>query len=197
MALMAFLGSGGVMGQLDEGVPGKDLVEPWNRVKAVVLSLPDTFGIVAESDKRSRLDGKLSQLDERLAALQSQEESVAVSIASNPGFAYDASLRSEQMSKQVSEIEESFDALLTELTLSDRPDVVAARASVASLRQLLHDTQRFERDVWRAIASGGRNEIQALAGRWWAGAMSVESVRVAIAEVRRQRAPAPGSEGRN
>jgi hypothetical protein len=194
---MAMLGSGGVMAQLDEAVPGKDLVEPWNRVKAVVLSLPDSFRTVAEPDKRSRLDRKLSQLDDRLAALQAQEESVAVSIASNPGFAYDAALRSEQMSKQVSEIEESFDALLTELMLGDRPDVVAAQASLASLRQLLHENHRFERDVWRAIGSGGKNEIQALAARWWAGATSVESVREAIADVRQGLSAAPGTEGRN
>jgi hypothetical protein len=58
---------------------------------------------------------------------------------------------------------------------------VATQESLAALRRILEDKNRLERDVVRALGSGSKNEIQALASRWWAGAQSVEEVRGAVA----------------
>jgi hypothetical protein len=197
MLSVALLGAGQVLAQLDQGVSAKDLVDPWARAQAVLLSLGPSLDAVVEPDQRAELDAKLSKLGDQLAALQSKQETVAIQIASNPAFAYDAAVSSAEMSEQVSEVEEGFDSLFGDLMLRERPDVRAMQQSIESLRQVLRDKNRFERDVQRAIASGGRNEIQALAARWWTGAEGIGGVREAIAEVRRRLAAPSGGQRPN
>jgi len=197
LLFIAIVRSGDASAQLDQAVSGKDLIDPWTRAKAVVLSLAPLFDTLADQDKRSQVDRELSRLDDELSRLQSQEETVAIRIVSNPAFAYDASLSSSDMSILLSEIEASFDLLFRDLMVRQRPDVQAMQDSLASLRRLLSNKNSLERDVVRAIASGGRNEIQALAGRWWASAESVGSVREAISDLRRRLAAPPNDEKRN
>jgi hypothetical protein len=197
LALIAILRSGDAMAQLDQAISGKDLLDPWIRAKAVMLSVAPLLDTLAEPDKRPQVEPQLTKLDDELSKLQSHEETVAIRIVSNPAFVYDASLSSSDMSTQVSEIEASFDLLFRDLMVHQRSDVRAMQESLASLRRLLSNRNSLERDVVRAIASGGRNEIQALAARWWDGAESVGSVREAISDLRRQLAAPPNDEKRN
>ncbi|HTS55006.1 MAG TPA: hypothetical protein VMH26_17175 [Burkholderiales bacterium] len=190
LACIAVLAPGDATAQLDQAISDKDLTDPWIRAKAVVLSLAPLLGALAEPDNL-QVDSVLGQLDDQLAKLQEQEESAAIRIASNPAFAYDASLSAADMADQVSQIDQSFDSLFRDLMVRQRADVQAMQASLASLRRLLSDKNSLERDVVRAIAAGGKNEIQALAGRWWAASESVGSVREAISTVRRQLAAQP------
>ena len=197
LMFIAILRWGGAIAQLDQAISGKDLVDPWMRAKAVVLSLAPLFDTLADHDKRSQIDSQLSKLDDEVSKLQSQQENLAIRIVSNPAFVYDASLSSTEMSEKVSDIEKSFDSLFRDLMVRERPDLQAIQESLASLRQLLSDKNRFERDVIRAVASGSKNQIQALAGQWWDSAESVGSVREAISDVRRKLAASPSDERRN
>lgn len=185
-ALAAALVSTAAQAQMDQAIPASALVDPWIAAKAVVVTLPNLFDHLGEAEQRSALDRKLGELDDRLAELVSRQEAVAISIASNPSFVYDAPASSDRMSAQVIEIEQTFDALFGDLKVRERPDVRAAQASLNALRRLLSDKNALEHDVMNAVASGSRNLIQALAGRWWAGAESVRDVRDALIEVRRR-----------
>jgi len=189
--LVAMVQSSAVLAQLDQAISDKDLLDPWSRTAAVALSLPRLLDAVVEPGRRAEIDRELDRLDDGLSRLRAQLETVAVRIAADPSFSYDASLRSFEMSAQVAEIETSFDALSNDLSIGEREDVRAARESIDGLRQILSRRNPFERDVLRALASGGRNEIQALAARWWNAAEAVASVRDAIAQMRTRPADAP------
>ncbi len=195
IALIAMLSAGKALAQLDQAIPAKDLVEPWDRAREVLLSRAHLFDAVDEQN-RQRLDRELSALDDELSNLQSQEETVAIQIVSNPAFAFDVSLSSDQMSTQVSKIGKTLDVLFCDLMVCRRPDVLAVQESLDSLRQGLSDKNRLERDVLRALGSGSKNEIQALAARWWAGSESVGSLREAVVNMRRELALPPSDERR-
>ena len=197
MVCVAILSWGEAAAQLDQAITDKDLVDPWSRAKAVVLSLAGPIDTSVAHQQREQLDRDLSRLEDELAALQSQQETVAIRIVSNPAFVYDTSVSSREMSTQVAEIEASFDSLLGDLMVRQRPDVVAMQASLAALRRILEDKNRLERDVVRALGSGSKNEIQALASRWWAGAQSVEEARGAVADMRRRLAVPASDDRRN
>lgn len=181
MVCLAILSWSEATAQLDQAITGKDLIEPWNRAKAVVLSLAALIDTSVAQDQREQLVRDLSKLEDELAALQAQQETVAIRIVSNPAFVYDTSVSSREMATQVAEIAASLDSLLGDLMVRERPDAVATQESLAALRRILEDKNRLERDVVRALGSGSKNEIQALASRWWAGAQSVEEVRGAVA----------------
>lgn len=197
VAFVAILGPGKATAQLDQGLSDQDLIGPWLRAKAVVLSLAPLLGSSTANDQRGRLDADLSKLADELSKLQTELEKVAIRIVTVPEFAYDADHKSSELSGQVLDIEKSFDALFGELKIRKRPDVQAMQSSIASLSQILKHTDRFERDVVRAIASGGKNEMQALAGQWWRVGESVEGVKLAVEDVRRRPAAPPDSERRD
>ncbi len=185
IGLIAMLSSGNAVAQLDQGISTQDLVDPWDRAREILLSLTQSLGSFGEQDRR-RFERELNVLDDELLQLQSHEETVAIRIASNPGFAFDVSVSSDQMSKQVSEIGMRLGLLLCDLRVCRRADVLAMQESLDALRQSLSDKNRLERDVFRALGSGGKNEIQALAVRWWAGSESVGRLREAVATMRRE-----------
>ena len=198
MALfIAILGLGEAMAQVDQAISDKDLIDPWVRAKAVVLSLAPLLDSSAADDQRTRLDADLSKLVDELSELQAELEKVAIRIVAVPEFAYDAAHKSSELSAQVADIEKSFDALFGELKIQERPDVRAMQASVDSLRQILSRTDRFERDVVRAIASGSKNEMQTLAGRWWKVSESVEGVKLAVEGLLQRPAATPDNERKN
>jgi hypothetical protein len=189
MVLAAIVQSSAAVAQLDQAVSDKDLLDPWSRTSAVVRSLPPL--LEAQPGRQAQIDRELDQLDDGLSRLHAQLETVAVRIAADPSFSYDASLRSFELSTQVSEVGTSFDALSNDLSIGERADVRAARESIDGLRQILFRRNPFERDVLRTLGSGSKNEIQALAKRWWDAAEAVASVRDAIAQVRTRPADAP------
>jgi hypothetical protein len=193
---MGILGLGKATAQVDYGLSDQDLIAPWLRAKAVVLSLAPLLDGPTGNDQRRRLDADLSKLADELSKLQAELEKVAIRIVSVPEFAYDAAHESSELSAQVLDIEQSFDALFGELKIRERPDIRAMQGSIDSLRTSLYNTARFERDVVRAIGSGSKNEMQALAGRWWRVGESVEGVKLAVEGLRPRPAAAFDSERR-
>jgi chromosome segregation ATPase len=193
-AFIATLGLENATAQVDKGLSDQELIDPWQRAKAVVISLAPLLKATAAKEQRGRLDAELSKLDEQLSELQTELEKVAIRIVTVPEFAYEASNKSSELSAQVLEIEKSFDALFAELNIRERSDVQAMQSSMSSLRQTLDKQERFERDMVRAIASGSKNEMQALAGQWWRVGESVEGVKVAVRDLRAQPATATSSE---
>jgi hypothetical protein len=180
LALVATVGLGDAPAQFDQTLSEQELIDPWLRAKAVVLSLAPLLDAAATNDQRGRLDADLSKLGDELSGLQSELEKVAIRIVTVPEFAYEAGHKSSELSAQVLDVEKSFDSLFGELKIRERPDVQAMQSSIGSLRQVLYKQERFERDVVRAIASGSKNEMQALAGQWWKVGENVEGVKAAV-----------------
>jgi len=196
LVIVAILQSIAAWAQIDQEISDQDLLDPWKRASAVVLSLAQSLDAVAEPVPRAQIEHELDLLDAGLSRLQSQQETVAVRIAADPSFSYDASVQSSEMSTLVAEVAASFDALLSDLSVGDRPDVVATRESIGRLRRILYERNHLERDVVRALGAGGRHEIQALAARWWDAAEAVGSVKDAIAKLRGRLTATP-DHGRN
>ena len=197
VAFIAILRPGLATAQMDQGLSDQELIDPWLRAKAVVLALAPLLDAPAASDQRGRIDAELSKLVAELSTLQAELEKVAIRIVAVPEFTYEASNKSSELSAQVLDIEKSFDTLFDELKIRERPDVQAMQSSIDALRQILAKPDRFERDVVRAIASGSKNEMQALAGQWWRVGESVEGVKLAVEALRTRTAAAPGSERRD
>jgi len=173
-----------------QAITERDLTQPWIHATAALRSLVPASPKQSAND-RSELDRQLSRLDDELAALQAQEEKTAIRIVAVPEFVYGAAESSAEMSAQVAEISQRFDALFRNAGLQDHPDVRAMQTSLAALQRLLADRNALEADVIRAVGSGSRNLIQALAGQWWNGAESVSSAQQAVSELRRQLQSAP------
>jgi hypothetical protein len=197
LAIIASLAAGKATAQFDQGLSDQDLIDPWLHARLVVLSLTPLLETQTADDQRERLEMALSKLADQLSQLQTELEKVAIRIVTVPEFAYDAAHKSSELSTQVLDIEKSFDGLLEKLQVRERPDVRAMQGFIDSLGKTLHNGDRFERDVVRAIASGSRNEMQALAGRWWRVGESVEGVKLAVESLRSRPAAAPDSERRN
>jgi len=195
-ALISTMGPGDATAQADQGLSDQELIDPWLRAKAVVLSLGPLLDTTAADDQRGRVDAGLSKLGDELSELQAELEKVAIRIVTVPEFAYEASNKSSELSAQVLAIEKSFDSLFGELKIRERSDVQAMQSSIASLRQVLYKQDRFERDVVRAIASGSKNEMQARAGQWWKVGESVEGVKLAVEGLRTRSAITPDSKTR-
>jgi len=196
VAFIAILRPGMATAQIDQGLSDQELIDPWLRAKAVVLTLAPLLETIGAKDQRGRVDANLSKLVNELSNLQAELEKVAIRMVAVPEFAYEASHTSSELSQQVLEIEISFDSLFGELKICERPDVQAMQRSVSSLQQVLNKPDRFERDVIRAIASGSKNEMQALAGQWWRVGESVEGVKLAVEGVRPRPTAAPDNERR-
>jgi hypothetical protein len=196
VAFIAALGPGKATAQIDQGLSDQELIDPWLRAKAVVLSLAPLLDTPAADDQRGRIDAELSKLADELSTLQTELEKVAIRIVAVPEFAYEASNKSSELSAQVLEIEQSFDTLFGELKIRERPDVQAMQSALDALRKILNKRDRFERDVVRAIASGSKNEMQALAGQWWRVGESVEGAKLAIEGLRTRPTAARDSERR-
>jgi len=184
VALIGILGTGTATAQLDQGLSDRDVIEPWLRAKEVVVSLQPALASPMADDRRGRLDAGLDTLIDELSKLQADLEKVAIRIVAVPEFAYEASNKSSELSAQVLDIKKSFDALFGELQIQERPDVQAMQSAIDALRQSLYNKNRFEHDVVNAIGSGSKNQMQALAGRWWKVGESVEAVKLAIEGLR-------------
>lgn len=179
-----------------QAITESDLTEPWTHAVAAVQSLASVSAKLSAS-QRAELERRLTQVDDGLARLQAQEEKTAIRIVAVPEFAYGAAESSAEMSAQVAEISQRFDALFRETGLHDHGEVRAMHASLARLERLLADKNALESDVIRAVGSGSRQLIQALAGQWWNGAESVRSVREAVAAQRQKLAATQNGDGRN
>ena len=193
LALLAAFAPVTVMAQLDQAVSDATLLDPWDLERAAVLSLPDGWAAHdAPPQLRSQLDATLRKLDEGLTGFESQVETLITRLVGDPQFPYVAAETSAEMSTQIATIRENFDSLYAALMVQQRADVQAAQASLEALKTTLAQKTPFERDVQRALGSGSRQEILALATRWWAGAERAVGVRKALSGLQqRLAAPAP------
>lgn len=165
---------------MDQAISDKALLEPWRLEQIIVRSLPAVLGEIHDSNQLAKIHSNLTMLADALATLQAQMEDVALAIAANPAFAYRAQEVSADLSLKIAEVGQKFDSLYRELSLQARADAVAAQEPLNSLREILSQKILFDRDVGGAIASGSKNQIQTLAGRWWKGAESIGELRDAI-----------------
>lgn len=179
-----------------QAITEKDLTEPWTRATAAVQVLASVSAKLSASE-RAELDRQLGQLDDSLARLQAQEEKAAIRIVAVPEFVYGAAESSAEMSAQVAEISQRFDKLFLDAGLHDDADVRAMHTSLAALARLLADKNALESDIIRAVGSGSKQLIQALAGQWWMGAESVGSVREALTGQRQKLTATQKGDGRN
>jgi len=180
----ALLCCGEAWGQLGQAIPTQSLVDPWNRAAEVLRSLEPQFGALVRPEKQ-RVERELSALDAELSHLESEEQTVAVKIVSNPEFAYVVSDSSQQIATQLGKIDKRFEMLFKALAVAERSDVLAMRSALASLRESLSVGNGLERDVLQALGSGSKVQIQALAGSWWDASESVGRLREAVALARR------------
>lgn len=168
--------SAGLAHAQGRGLTEQELTDAWQRAKAVVTTLkPANDGAAA-----TQLDG----LSQQLAHLQTELENVAIRIVAVPEFSYEASNKSAELADEVGDIGKRFDALFGTLGIRERDDVQAMQASLETLRRALADQHRMERDVVNTIGSGSKTEMQQLAGEWWRVSESVESVKIAVQNLR-------------
>ena len=184
VALIAVLGLGKATAQIDQGLSDQELIDPWLRAKAVVLSLAPLLDTPAANDQRGRLDADLSKLADELSKLaggagkgrHSHRGRPGVRLRSEPHVvrAVAAGARHrEELRRAVRRVEDP--------RTSRCPGHAKLHALSAADPQ---QTGSFERDVIRAIASGSKNEMQALAGQWWRVGESVEGVKLAVEGLR-------------
>jgi len=187
IAFLATLHAGAAFAQFDPALSAEELIAPWTAALAVLQSIVPSLAAL-ERGQREQLDSQLARLDQDLNLFQSREETVATRIVADPAFAYAASDESYELSQQLSGISEDFAGLWAALQIAERTDVRAAGESLELLQRRLRERNHFERDVVRALGSGGRQEILELSTRWWKAADSVEKVRGTNAELRTRRA---------
>ena len=172
--------------QLDRAITTQELMEPWSRAEAVLASIKEG------PTEPAPLNGTLSALDAALADLQSQQESVAMRIVGDPAFGYDASDISREMGIGLATVSARFEDLWAALHIGERSDVQAARAALGALQRKLSARNPFERDVLRALGSGGKQEILALSTSWWDALTGVDKVRAALTALQNRIGAASG-----
>ena len=170
--------------QTEQAISDAILFEPWRLEHAVVRSLPTALAAIQDADQRAEINRQLDTLAGETATLQAKMEDVALLIVANPGVVYRTDEISTDLADKIGKLGQALAALYKNLKLENRSDVVAAQTSLDELRKILLQKTAFDRDVGGAVASGSKNQIQALAGRWWNGAERIGELKVAIKELR-------------
>ena len=170
--------------QTEQAISDAILFEPWRLEHAVVRSLPTALAAIQDADQRAEINRQLDTLAGETATLQAKMEDVALLIVANPGVVYRTDEISKDLADKIGKLGQALAALHKKLKLENRSDVVAAQTSLDELRKILLQKTAFDRDVGGAVASGSKNQIQALAGRWWNGAERIGELKVAIKELR-------------
>jgi len=171
-----------VHAQFDQAITTQEMMEPWMRAHAIILSLtPSPSG----GDRQPVIQALLS-LDTALSAYQSDQEDVATRIVGDRAFSYEASKISSELASKLISVSERLEALWTTTGISDREDVENVRAALSTLQRKLSQRNPLERDVVRALGSGSKHEILALSTRWWDAVGAVDKVREAIATLHKR-----------
>lgn len=186
MILGITLAAGSATAQMNAAISDGELQDPWVQSRAVVRTLADAVETEDDPVRRAQVDRDLDALERDLAELQAQVENVAISIASNIGYAYTAEEVSRALAMTIGKVGSDFAVFYADLNVAQRKDVIAAQESIGTLEQVLARERPFERDITQAIGSGSKNAIQALAGRWWAASERIGEARDAVIALRRQ-----------
>jgi hypothetical protein len=174
------------LAQLDQAISDASLTDPWDLQKAVVLSLPAGSPAIDKPQNRSQLYATLVNLDEGLAAFESQVLTFIERLVGDPQYPYVAAENSAEMSAQIAGIEKNFGSLYVAFGLEQRADVRAAQASLGALRSTLAKKTPFEHDVNIAVGSGSRQEILSFATRWWTATEHAIAVRKAVVDLKQR-----------
>lgn len=178
--------------EFDQDVPQQALLAPWPRVKAAVLLLPASIDDIARQGKSAELDLRLAGLESTLADLVTQMDTVATRIAVDPQFVYAAEQFSADMAAQVAAVRRAFDAVFSAPAPKESADVRATQESLDTLRRILSEKYRLERDVMRVFGAFSGPQILALATRWTTAANSVAEAKEAVARARSELAARSG-----
>jgi hypothetical protein len=165
--------------QSDFAVSESALREPWDRQLAVLESLSDPITAAG-----ARLGDTLAILQVTLGEFEAQVDRLIDRVVGDAQFVYVAAETSQELAAQLADIHGRFDALYAALGVRERADVRAAQASLDTLRKLLQDKTRFERDVVSAFGAGTRQQRIDLATRWWIGEERAIQVKRLVAALR-------------
>ena len=175
--------SGAAAAQSDAAIPETAMREPWVQQLAVLqsLSVPITN---ADTAVREELADTLAGLEASVAAFEERVDRVIDRLVADPQFAYAAAKTSSGLADQLTDALDRFERIYGVLGVRDRADVNDAQTSLLRLRDILQEHSAFEDDVMRALGAGSRQQIIALATRWWNGEERAIAVKKQAAELR-------------
>ena len=175
--------SGAAAAQSDAAIPEATMREPWVQQLAVLqsLSVPITN---ADTAVREQLADALAGLEASVAAFEERVDRVIDRLVADPQFAYAAAKTSSELADQITDALGRFERIYGVLGVRDRADVNDAQTSLLRLRDILQEHSAFEDDVMRALGGGSRQQIIALATRWWNGEERAIAVKKQAAELR-------------
>lgn len=101
-------------------------------------------------------------------------------------FGYVAAETSLALSRKLTDIAATLDALYADIGASDRAEVREAQSQLRELAAVLERKTPFERDVVNALGSGMRQMRVDLATRWWKGEEAAARVAQLLARWREQ-----------
>ena len=185
--LITLLGLGAMAtanAQTDNAISDAILFEPWRMEQVVVRLLPTSLNTILDTEQHREINRQLDALVETTAGLQAKMEDVALLIVANPGVVFRTNEISIDLAGKVANVGQQLDSLFKILNLQNRTEIVAAQTSLDTLREILLQKTAFDRDVGGAVASGSKNQIQALAGRWWNATELIGELKNAIKELR-------------
>jgi hypothetical protein len=186
LAIVLLVGLGCQRAQADVTVTETELRAPWEQHLLVLQSLSDAIGKAAQGTRGEALADSLAVLEVSLGEYETQVDRVIDRIIGDAQFAFVASETSEALSAQLGEVHSRFDSLYSALGVRERTEAAAAQASLDALRKTLAAKVAFESDVIRVRASASRQEIVALATRWWNGEERAIAVKKLVARMREQ-----------
>jgi hypothetical protein len=185
LMLAAILLWSGSAGAQTGAIPEAALREPWNQQLAILQSLSASI-LAADGDVRTQLGDELALLQVALGEFEVQVDRVIDRILADAQFPYAAAETSQALSIQLAEVHARFEALYAALAVQERADVRAAQASLDTLRTILQEKARFERDLTNAFGSGTRQQRVELATRWWNGEERAIAVKKLVAGLREE-----------
>ena len=192
IVVMAYASSAGA--QLSSAITESDLVRPWEQHLAVLQSVPDSATSAGEAAAAPGFNEALSSLEVKISEFEAEVTELINRLAGDPQFPYVVLDTSTTLSTRLVAVHTAFDAAYAAMGVAARDDARAAQASLDSLREILQKRTPLERDVVNALGSGSRQQIVALATRWWHSEEKAAEVRERVSKLRRQPDSTAGGE---
>ena len=169
-------------GGLSEG----ELRAPWEQHLVVLQSLAPVILDTSTPARREQLADQLAALQVSLGEYESQVDKVIDRIVGDPQFGYDVSDTSEALGRQLADTHARFEALYATLEVSQRADVQAAQAALATLSETLARRGPFEADLYSTLGAMSPQLLVATATRWWKGEEQAIAVKKLVADYRQK-----------
>ena len=190
--LSILLWSATAAAQSDAAIPESTMRDPWEQQLGVLQSLSPSIASI-DAGVRAELADALAGVEASVGEFEGQVDRLIDRFVADPQFAYAAARTSTVLAARLTDTHGRLDAFYTALGVRERADVRAAQASLGNLRDILNDQSRFEEDVMRALGAGSREQIIALATRWWRGEEQAIAVKKLVLELRHKLQVVPGA----